>query len=105
MNTICPSLDVPPRRGWFEESRRLSGEFQVYSPYCVLVQPKKKVILTFNLLSKRLLCVDTMLSPIRATKAIKAQSLLDLSRYFPPFPPCCNAWNIIGGTDELLLNH
>lgn len=57
----------------------------MYLPNCVLVQSKKKLLLTFNLLNKRLLCVDTMLSPVRATKAVKARSLLDISPYSPPF--------------------
>ena len=29
---------------WLEESGRLSGECQAHSPYCVLVQPRKKPI-------------------------------------------------------------
>ena len=33
---------------WLEESGRLSGECQAHSPYCVLVQPRKKHILTFT---------------------------------------------------------
>lgn len=69
----APALLFLPWGLVFEESGRLSGEFQVHSSYRVLVQPKKKPTLVFT--EQGLLCVDTMLSTVRATEAIKVQSL------------------------------
>lgn len=63
MNSISASLDVPPRGVGLKKVEGALGSFRYICLTVFYFNLKKKLLLIFNLLSKCLLCVDTMLSP------------------------------------------
>lgn len=63
MNSICDSLDVPPKGVGLKKVKGALGSFRYICLTAFYFNLKKKLLLIFNLLSEYLLCVDTMLSP------------------------------------------